>query len=38
MIEMYSARAVIDQKRFVAALFAFTELLDKMSRSGKESL
>ena len=32
-----SVRAVIDRKqRFVAALFAFMELLDKKSRSGKE--
>lgn len=36
-MDIDSARAVIDRKyRFVAALFAFVELLDKKSRSGKE--
>lgn len=34
--KLNSVRAVIDRKRFVAALFAFMELLDKLSRSGKE--
>jgi hypothetical protein len=34
-----SVRAVIDRKqRFVAALFVFMELLDFLSRSGKENL
>lgn len=38
-IDLDSVRAVIDRKqRFVAALFVFVELLDKKSRSGKESL
>ena len=36
---VHSVMAVIDRKqRFVAALFVFVELLDKKSRSGKESL
>jgi hypothetical protein len=34
-----SVRAVIDRKQwFVAALFVFMELLDFLTRSGKESL